>query len=92
MAHSLSSKKRMRQNVKRRLRNRARRSAVKTQIRKFHDTLRSTQEAEAVGRELRLAQKKIDKLVASGTMHRNTAARRKAQLMKQANAAKAKAS
>lgn len=89
MAHSLSAKKRIRQNARRRMLNRARKSAVKTQIKRFMETARTHESVADVEKELRLAQKKIDKLVAKGTMHKNTAARRKAQLMRRLNEVKA---
>ena len=71
--------------------NRARTSAVRTQIKKYHDLARQTTDAEALEKELRLTQKKIDKLTAKGTIHRNTAARKKAQIARMLNAVKVKA-
>ena len=41
MAHSLSAKKRIRQNAKRRVINRARKSMVKTQIKHFETALKA---------------------------------------------------
>ena len=41
MAHSLSAKKRVRQNAKRRVINRARKSMVKTQIKHFETALKA---------------------------------------------------
>ena len=90
MAHSLSSKKRARQNVKRRMLNRARKGAVRTQIRCFNDLARQTKSVEELEKELRLAQKKIDKLTAMGCIHKNTAARRKSSLAQQFNTVKAR--
>ena len=83
MAHSLSAKKRIRQNAKRRLRNRARKSAMKTQIKKFHHATRNVSDVDQVEKELRMAQKKIDQATAKGTIHKNTASRRKSQLARQ---------
>jgi len=90
VAHSLSAKKRARQNVKRRVRNRARKGAVRTQIRRFNDVARQAKNVEELEKELRLAQKKIDKLAAMGCIHRNTASRRKSGLAQQFNAVKAR--
>ena len=90
MAHSLSAKKRIRQNAKRRMRNRAQVSAVKTQVKKFVVSARGS-DVESVDKELRLAQKKIDKLAARGIIHKNKAARQKSQLAQQRNAMQAKA-
>ena len=81
MAQSLSAKKRIRQNEKARLRNRMRRSALKTEIRKFlafiHD-----RDASAAAEQLKKVYKELDQVAAKGTIHRNTAARRKARLAK----------
>ena len=90
MANSLSSKKRARQNVKCRIRNRAGRSAVRTQIRHFTELSRQGKNIEEIEKELRLAQKKIDKLAANGCIHKNTAGRRKASLMRKFDAVKAR--
>ena len=90
MAHSLSAKKRIRQNEKRRMRNRARKSSVRTQIKKYLDLARESKDIEALEAELRLTQKQIDKLAAQGVIHKNAASRKKSQLSRQFNEAKAK--
>ncbi len=90
MAHSLSAKKRIRQNEKRRIRNRAHKSEVKTQIKSFVSTLRSG-DVDTIEREYRTAQKKLDKLGATGVVHKNTISRQKAQLARKRNEALAKA-
>lgn len=90
MAHSLSAKKRIRQNAKQRIRNRACKSAVKTQIGHFLETAKSGKELASIESELLTAQKKIDKLASKGIMHRNTAARRKSQLARQYKAAQSR--
>lgn len=90
MANSLSSKKRIRQNEKHRMRNRARKSAVKTQIKRFLEVVSHSNDMENAEKELRLAQKKLDRLVVTGVMHKNTAGRRKAQLMRKMDVMKAK--
>ena len=89
MAHSLSAKKRIRQNEKRRLRNRAKVSTVKTQVKSFLAAAKSV-DVEKTETELRLAQKKIDRLAACGIIHKNKAARQKSQLARKCNAIKAK--
>ena len=83
MAHSLSAKKRIRQNAKRRLRNRALKSSMKTQIKKFQEATRNVSDVDQVEKELRMAQKKIDQAIAKGTIHKNTASRKKSQLARQ---------
>ena len=85
MAHSLSAKKRIRQNAKRRIRNRARNSAVKTQVKKYLEVSKESKEVEAVQKEYQLTQKSIDQLAAKGIIHKNTASRRKSQLARKIN-------
>ncbi len=89
MAHSLSAKKRIRQNETRRLRNRAKKSAVRTQLKSFDLLLRSG-DVEAIEKEYRITQKKLDKLAAEGTIHKNTVSRKKAQLARKRNEVLAK--
>ena len=89
MAHSLSAKKRVRQNAKKRAINRARKSQVKTQIKHFEDAVAGG-DAEAASEQYRLVVKKLDKTAAGSTMHKGTAARKKSRLAKQLNSLKAK--
>jgi len=89
VAHSLSAKKRVRQNVKRRTINRARKSQVKTQIKHFEAAL-SRGDVEAASEQYNLVVKKLDKTTATSTMHKKTAARKKSRLAKKLNALKAK--
>jgi len=90
VANSLSSKKRIRQNAKQRLRNRATNSAMKTQIKKYSEATRNVSDVDQVEKELRLAQKKIDQAIAKGIIHKNTASRKKSQLARQFSSAKKK--
>ncbi len=80
MAHSLSQKKRNRQNVVQHERNKALKSEMKTRIRRALDAAESG-DAAAAEEALRLAQKRIDKAASKGVIHGNTAARRKARLV-----------
>ena len=89
MAHSLSSKKRSRQNEVRRTRNRTRKAALKTEIRKLTDLLHGGDVAGAE-KQFRVVTKKLDQVSAKSTMHKNTAARKKSRLAKRLNAVKAK--
>ena len=89
MAHSLSAKKRVRQNAKRRTINRARKSQIKTQIKHFDAALVSG-DAEAASEQYRLVVRKLDKTAATSTMHKRTAARQKSRLAKQLASLKAK--
>ena len=89
MAHSLSAKKRVRQNAKRRIINRARKSQVKSQIKRFETAL-AAGDADKAAAELKATVKKIDKVAATSTMHKKTAARKKSRLTKKLNALAAK--
>jgi len=89
VAHSLSVKKRVRQNTKKRTINRARKSQVKTQIKHFEGAL-SSGDVEAASEQYNLVVKKLDKTAATSTMHKKTAARKKSRLAKKLNALKAK--
>jgi len=84
MATSPSAKKRIRQNERDRVRNRARKSAVKTQVRKFLDAVHGGDVTQAT--ELyRCVTKNLDQIAAKGVLHRNTVARRKSRLAKRLN-------
>ncbi len=89
MVHSLSAKKRVRQNAKRRAINRARKSQVKTQIKHFQAVL-DAGDVEAATEQYRLVARKLDKTAAASTMHKKTAARKKSRLSKQLKSLKAK--
>jgi len=89
VAHSLSAKKRIRQNAKSRAINRARKSQVKTQIKHFEDAVAGG-DAEAASEQYRLVVKKLDKTAAGSTMHKKTSSRKKSRLAKQLNVLKAK--
>ncbi len=87
MAHSLSSKKRIRQNERRREINKTRRSAVKTAVRKFKDAVHAGS-VESAEQAYRRATKLLDQTSAKGTVHRNATARRKSRLAKRLNTLK----
>jgi len=89
VAHSLSAKKRVRQNEKRRVINRKRKSQVKTKIKQFQETL-SEGDVEAATEQLRIVTAKLDKTAATSTMHKKTAARKKSRLAKRLNNLKEK--
>ena len=84
MAHSLSAKKRVRQNARRRLINRARKSQIKTQIKRFEAAMGSG-DVKAAKEQYRLLVKKLDKVASTSTMHKKTAARKKSRLAKRLN-------
>ena len=81
MAHSLSAKKRVRQNKKSRALNRWRKSRIKEDVKSF---LRAVREGDAGKAEqaYRTATATLDKVAAKGAIHKNAAARRKSRLAK----------
>jgi len=91
MPNTKSANKRLRQNLVRRLRNRAMKSSMKTQVKRFMTAIKEGQldEAETA---FRLAQKKIDRIGARRVIHPNKAARMKSQLSQRLKQAKATAS
>jgi len=91
VAHSLSAKKRVRQDAKKRMVNRARKSEVKTLIKRFEKAVAGG-DAAAAAEQFKILSRKLDKVASTSTMHKRTAARRKARLAKKLNALKAKKS
>ena len=85
MAHSLSAKKRHRQNVKLRAINRSRRTALNTAMRKFNDELHRGS-PDDVNSAFKLFCKAVDHAAAERTIPKNTAARRKSRMAKRLNA------
>ncbi|GIW71759.1 MAG: 30S ribosomal protein S20 [Planctomycetota bacterium] len=81
MPHSRSAKKRLRQNEKRRIRNKSVRSAIKTWSKKVEQAVASQDRALAV-QYFNIAQKRLDKAHKTGVYHRNTVARKKSRLAK----------
>jgi small subunit ribosomal protein S20 len=79
MPHSASAKKRHRQNLRDRERNRAVKSTLKTSIRKVLEAV-SSGDTEAAKTQLRGAAKTADQAAAKGTIHKNRAARIKSRL------------
>jgi small subunit ribosomal protein S20 len=79
MPHTRSAKKRLRQNEKRRMRNRTTIKAIKTQIKKVH-TLAESGDLEALRSACTLAVKKLDKAASRRIVHPNLASRKKSQL------------
>ena len=90
MAHSLSAKKRVRQNIKRRARNRARKDQIKDQVKAFTAQL-TAGKLDKAAEELTKTVKKLARIATKGTIHKNTAARKRSRLTKRLNAAEAKA-
>jgi len=79
MAHSNSAKKRVRQNVTHRSRNRWRLRAMRAALKEFNDRLihGSYEETEAAFKKSVAV---LDKTASKGAIHKNHAARRKARM------------
>jgi small subunit ribosomal protein S20 len=79
MANSPSSKKRARQTERRTDVNKARRSRIRTFIRKVEEAI-ATGDASAASEALRAAQPEIMRGVTKGVAHKNTASRKVSRL------------
>jgi len=89
MANTKSAKKRVLQTVKRQLRNQARKSSIKTAIKKVVVAIdpAGLADIETAKSLLVLAESKIARAKGKGLMHRNTAARKISKLAKKVAAA-----
>lgn len=79
MAHSISARKRVRQNVTHRARNRWRLRSMRTAIKEFNQKVAQGTAAEAA-EAFKAASKIIDRTAQKGVIHKNQAARRKSRL------------
>jgi small subunit ribosomal protein S20 len=87
MPNTASAAKRLRQNVVRRARNRAVKSAIRSQCKKVLAAV-ADENSEQAEEMFRLAVKKLDQAVAKGVIHRNAAARKKSRLSARVKALK----
>jgi small subunit ribosomal protein S20 len=71
--------KRIKTNEKARLRNKAVKSALRTDIRKFREAA-AAGDAEKANELARIACRKLDKAVSKGVIHKNQAANRKSAI------------
>ncbi|MDQ7780148.1 MAG: 30S ribosomal protein S20, partial [Planctomycetota bacterium] len=85
MAHSVSARKRVRQNERRRTHNKTIRSALRTQMRRVLAALKESK-PEAVKKELVVAYRMLDMAAKKHIVHPNKAARHKSRLTRRANA------
>jgi small subunit ribosomal protein S20 len=76
-----SAKKRIRQDAKRRARNRWRKGTIKDGIKSFLDAI-AHKDVPAAEDAFKVVQKQFDKVAATSTMHKNKAARSKSRLSK----------
>ena len=79
MANIKSQIKRIRTNEKRRLRNQAVKSELKTLVRRTREAVEAGDQEKAVA-TLRVASRKLDVAVSKGVIHKNQAANRKSKL------------
>ena len=89
MPHSKSAKKRHRQSLVRRDRNRAAKSTIKTEIRKVRELI-AAGDSSAAEAQLRVAAKTVDKAASAGVVHANLAGRVKSRLSAAIKATKPK--
>jgi len=85
MPQTKSAKKALRQNLKRRDRNRSVRSSTRTQIKRFKEAL-AAGDADLARQQYQRTVKKLDQTAAKGVIHKRTASRTKSRLAKQLNA------
>jgi small subunit ribosomal protein S20 len=89
MPQTQSAKKRLRQSLDRRERNRSAKRSVRTQCRKVDEAVQAGNVTQAEA-ELRLAAQKLDRAAARKVIHPNAAARTKSRLSARIKAAKGK--
>lgn len=81
MPNIRSAKKRMRIEEKRRLRNNAVKSTVRTAITKARSAIVAAPADDATEATIRQAISQLDSAVTKGVLHKNNASRRKSRLM-----------
>ena len=79
MANTLSAKKRVRKSISKTEINKARRSRIRTFIKKVEEDI-SHGNAEKASESFKLAQPEIHRGVSKGVFHKNTAARKLSRL------------
>jgi small subunit ribosomal protein S20 len=89
MPNTRSAQKRMRQEEKRRLRNRTVKSEVRTAVTKARTAIDSAAAEPQTEETIRTAIRELDSAVSKGVLHRNNAARRKSRLMARLHKAEA---
>ncbi|TWT80927.1 30S ribosomal protein S20 [Planctomycetes bacterium CA13] len=81
MPNTLSSKKRLRQNAKLRLRNRASKTNMRSTLRTVRDAVKEG-DTDKMQAAFRVAVKKLDQAASKNIIHKNAAARTKSRLSK----------
>lgn len=87
MANTASAEKRVRQTARRRARNLWRKDRIKEQTKSFLTAVQG-QDAAKAEEEFRKTATLLDKIAATKTIHKNTAARRKSRLNRRLKALK----
>ncbi len=85
MAHTLSAKKRLRQNEKRRLNNQSRERRMKTHYKQALNAVEAN-DAEALRKVLAPAIAELDRAAGKDVIHPKNAARKKSRLQRSATA------
>ena len=88
MAHSLSAKKRVRQNEKRRARNRNRKTQIREAVKGFTAAL-ATGDVAKTQEALNATVSRLDRVASKNTIHKKAASRKRSRLTKKLNALKA---
>jgi small subunit ribosomal protein S20 len=81
LANTASAKKRIRQNEKRRMRNKVWRTRARTSVKEARLAIDSG-DREAAENATRVAIEQLDKAASKGVIHNKNASRRKSRLMK----------
>ena len=79
MPNTTSAKKRLRQNEKRRVRNRVVKQSLKTQLRKVREAV-TAGDLDKATQEFKIVTKKLDQAAAKKVIHPNRASRTKSRL------------
>jgi len=87
MPNIASTKKRLRQSVVRRARNRATKSSLRSLLRKLRESI-AAKDAEKCATEFRVLVKSLDRAAAKNVIHANAASRTKSRLSKAIKAIK----
>jgi small subunit ribosomal protein S20 len=90
MPNIKSAIKRVKVSEKRRLRNASQKSALRTAVKAFENTV-AGQNADSAKEALIFASKKLDQAASKGLIHKNAASRKKSRLAKRLNALSAQA-
>jgi small subunit ribosomal protein S20 len=89
VAHSLSAKKRIRQNEKRRARNRERKEHLKIELKAFNAVLTAGDFAKA-DEQLKKVVQRLDRTAAKHVIHKNAASRKRSRLTRKLNVLRSK--